>query len=104
MVTAANGSPATGYKFNDPDLGIPGSGGGGGCLYVNSNSPIKVSALPSGGSPNGGFGGYMDNSGNHNGTAGTYPGGGGGTGPYIAYSGASGCLFVRAHYAWEDEQ
>lgn len=101
MVFAANGSPSSGYKFNDPALGVPGSGGGGGCLYVGATSPISVTSLPSGGSPNGGLGGYVDSTGNHNGTSGVYPGGGGGTGPYQAYKGANGCLFVRAHYPWE---
>lgn len=100
MRTAANGKNATGYKFNDPALGVPGGGGGGGSLYVNTNSPVSVSSRPTGGAPHGGTGGYrLRSSGSdYYGTAGTYPGGGGGTGPYTAYGGAQGCLFVRAHY------
>ena len=72
------GGNATGYKFGDPSLGVPGGGGGGG--GTNRDHQEKELA---GGSPNGGAGGVKNGSVSFNNIAasmGKTPGGGGGGG------------------------
>ena len=51
----ASGTNATGYKFNDSSLGIPG--GGGGSVSVDTLSRYFTGSRPSKGSPNGGWSG-----------------------------------------------
>lgn len=50
-----SGTDATGYKFNDSSLGVPG--GGGGSVSVKTDNSYKVFDRPSKGEPNGGWAG-----------------------------------------------
>lgn len=87
--TSPNGEPASGYLFDETDLGIPGGGGGG---YGQNGI---------GGSPYGGNGANSRTS--QSAESGKGPGGGGGGGVSggtlsSGADGANGAVFFRAHY------
>lgn len=80
-----NGGNGSGYKFNDPSLGVLGGGGGAGGAMSYSHL-IAAHLINTGGSPNGGRGACSGMSGEN----GKFPGGGGGGGSYDLYSGTYG--------------
>ena len=94
-----NGSAASVPVFNDSSIGIKTGGGGGG-----GNSDFGVRNY--GGTPNGGYGGYVlhDTSADHpygGGNGGIGGGGGGGTNFYNVYAGGNGgpgIVYLRFHF------
>ena len=94
-----NGSAASVPVFNDSSIGIKTGGGGGG-----GNSDFGVRNY--GGTPNGGYGGYVlhDTSADHpygGGNGGIGGGGGGGTNFYNVYAGGNGgpgIAYLRFHF------
>lgn len=109
-VTGGYGGSCTGYKFDEPSLGVPGGGGGGGGSERGIGTSKAYSAP--GGSPNGGDGGGHSYNGNNGRPqniypeAGKLPGGGGGGGAmssgnvssaagFSGANGANGSAFLR---------
>lgn len=96
------GTNGTGFKFNDPSLGLAGGGGGG----AGTRRDQRETSSNSGGQPNGATGavcGYDSTAWSPATNAGP-GGGGGGTTGNSSYapaptSGGKGIVYIRLHYA-----
>ncbi len=93
-LSEASGKPCTANIFNEPSLGLAGSGGGGGGMFWGAQQP-------KGGAKNGAKGAWHTSSNNYNATVAQVPGGGGGgfcDSNSSGSAGASGGVYLRFHY------